>query len=118
MYSRLHYSGGVSVHFLTLLGHLHRLEVCRVYFNYLIFVDRTQSQSICVKSREQICAYILWHFCVCKTRLVDFISKTKENPQTNGGKWVVGDEECGWKDLPLLGQTIRDVYNGECPALD
>ncbi|KAH7317518.1 hypothetical protein B0J17DRAFT_724359 [Rhizoctonia solani] len=43
------------------------------------------------------------------TRLIDLVRETKGNPQP--GEWLIGDEKCGWNDLPLLGQTIRDVYN-------
>ncbi|KAG8755565.1 hypothetical protein FRC11_005946 [Ceratobasidium sp. 423] len=45
------------------------------------------------------------------SRLVDLVDRTKNNSQPEGGEWLIGDEKCGWKDLPLLGQTIRDVYN-------
>ncbi|CAE6450163.1 unnamed protein product [Rhizoctonia solani] len=45
------------------------------------------------------------------TRLVGLVDRTKNNSQPEGSEWLIGDEKCGWKDLPLLGQTIRDVYN-------
>ncbi|KAJ1305676.1 hypothetical protein OPQ81_010414 [Rhizoctonia solani] len=45
------------------------------------------------------------------THLIDLVGKVKENLQPEGDGWVIGGERCGWKDLPLLGQTIRDVFN-------
>ncbi|CAE6342639.1 unnamed protein product [Rhizoctonia solani] len=52
------------------------------------------------------------------TRLVDFVGKIKHNSHPEGNEWSIMGEKCDWKDLPLLGQTIRDHYNEPIDTMD
>ncbi|CAE6431063.1 unnamed protein product [Rhizoctonia solani] len=45
------------------------------------------------------------------TRLIDLSRKLKEKSQPEAQEWLIGGEKTGWDQLPLLGSTIRDVYN-------
>ncbi|KAJ1300096.1 hypothetical protein OPQ81_002578 [Rhizoctonia solani] len=51
------------------------------------------------------------------TRLIELVNRVKEIPHPEGEEWLIMNETCSWKDLPLLGMEARDKFNGPWPTV-